>query len=79
MEAVLIFFYLLYEVYPLLDSAEMEKSSEYSLSTAPTDKTLDYLLDEQVELAFRYGDSGELTALFIWGCSLNLGLSIIYV
>lgn len=59
---MLIFFYLLYEVYPLLGSAEMEKSSEYSLSTAPTDKTLDYLLDEQVELAFRYGDSGELTA-----------------
>ncbi len=59
---MLIFFYLLYEVYPLLDSAEMERSSEYSLSIAPTDKTLDYLLDEQVELAFRYGDSGEILA-----------------
>ncbi len=59
---MLIFFYLIYEVYPLLDSAEMERSSQYSLSTAPSDKTLDYLIDEQVELAFRYGDSGELTA-----------------
>jgi phosphate transport system permease protein len=59
---MLIFFYLIYEVYPLLDSVEMERSSQYSLSTAPSDKALDYLLDEQVELAFRYGNSGELTA-----------------
>jgi len=59
---MLIFFYLVYEVYPLLHSAEIGKSSDYSLSVAPTDKALDYLIDEQVELAFRYGDSGELTA-----------------
>lgn len=55
---MLIFFYLLYEVYPLLDEAELTKTAEYSVDGASRDESLGYLIDEQAELVLRYGSSG---------------------
>lgn len=56
---LLIFFYLLYEVAPLLKSAEATPVARYQAPGAD-DVTLAYLLDEQVEMAARYTMSGQV-------------------
>ncbi len=54
---LLIFFYLLYEIMPLFESAEIEQKENYSLAVdgAP----LYLAMEEQAEVAFRLAGSGE--------------------
>jgi len=54
---VLIFFYLLYIVYPLFEDASITKASEYSLN-AKYGKTLHLAIEEQNAVAVQYTDQG---------------------
>ena len=56
---VLIFFYLLYVVFPLFLSPEMEKSSSYPLPAAKEGKTLYLALEEQNIIAGRFTDQAK--------------------
>lgn len=60
MAIMLIFFYLLYEVYPLLESVKINKQAEYSLAGVTESPALDFLIDEQGEVGLRYEKSGEV-------------------
>ena len=62
MSIVLIFFYLAYVVYPLFISAEMEKSTSYSLPAAEQGKTLHLAIEEQNRIAVRF--TNEAKAIF---------------
>ena len=55
---VLIFFYLLYVVFPMFIPANMERASEYSIPAADTGKTLHLALEEQNEMGARFTDQG---------------------
>jgi phosphate transport system permease protein len=57
---VLIFFYLLYVVYPLLVSATASPVSEYAIPEQAMGKTLLLDIEEQNELATRFTDSGQV-------------------
>jgi phosphate transport system permease protein len=56
---VLIFFYLVYVVYPLFGSAEMHKSSSYALPVANQGATLHLALEEQNTVAVRFTDKAK--------------------
>lgn len=56
----LIFFYLLYEVMPLFESAEIEAVSEYQVPAADSGTTLYYAMEEQAEKALRVTDQGNI-------------------
>lgn len=56
----LIFFYLLYEVYPLFMPATAERSAAYPTPEATGGKTLLLALEEQNEVAARFTDSGRV-------------------
>jgi phosphate transport system permease protein len=58
---VLIFFYLLYVVYPLFIPAHMERASEYTMPAANTGNTLHLAVEEQNELGARFTDQGVVT------------------
>ncbi|MGD8525171.1 MAG: ABC transporter permease subunit [Thioalkalispiraceae bacterium] len=58
---VLIFFYLLYVVYPMFIPADMEKTSSYAIPAPDTGNTLHLALEEQNELAARFTDQGAVT------------------
>lgn len=53
---LLIFFYLLYVVFPLLKPASAERVADYRLDAAG--QTLHLALEEQTEIGVRYDDSG---------------------
>lgn len=55
---VLIFFYLLYVVYPMFIPAHMERASEYTMPAADQDKTLHLAIEEQNELGARFTEKG---------------------
>ncbi len=57
---VLIFFYLLYVVYPLFISAKAEAVSQYSLPAAGAGNTLFMAMEEQNEIAVRFTDNGSV-------------------
>ncbi len=57
---VLIFFYLLYVVYPLFISANASPTSEYAVPEQALGKTLLLEVEEQNELAARFTDSGQV-------------------
>ncbi|MDO9141078.1 MAG: ABC transporter permease subunit [Methylobacter sp.] len=57
---VLIFFYLLYVVYPLFISANAEAVSQYAVPEPALGKTLLLEMEEQNELAARFTDSGQV-------------------
>ncbi|WP_114416973.1 ABC transporter permease subunit [Marinospirillum perlucidum] len=57
----LIFFYLLYEVFPLFQDAEIEESNHYSLQgEAAEGRTLRLVAEEQNEVFARITDSGQV-------------------
>jgi len=56
---VMIFFYLLYVVYPLFGDAEVESISQYSVPEIQTGKTLLLAMEEQNEVAVRFTDQGK--------------------
>ena len=56
---VLIFFYLLYVVYPLFISASAEPVSEYSVPEQALGNTVLLAIEEQNEVAARFTDSGQ--------------------
>ncbi len=55
---VLIFFYLLYVVFPLFVSAQAEAVGDYAVPGASYGKTLHLAMEEQNEIAVRFTDSG---------------------
>ncbi len=62
---LLIFFYLLYEVAPLFESAKIERWQENNQEIAPyavpgTGKTLYLTMEEQTEIGLRVTDSGKM-------------------
>lgn len=57
---LLIFFYLLYVVFPLLRPASAEAVSDYVLEGAPSGETLYLSIEEQAEIAVRYGSDGNV-------------------
>jgi phosphate transport system permease protein len=57
---VLIFFYLLYVVYPLFISATAEPVSEYAVPEQALGNTLLLEMEEQNEMAARFTDSGQV-------------------
>lgn len=57
---VLIFFYLLYVVYPLFISANMKQQASYPVPGDPGAKTLYLSLEEQNEVGLRVTDTGQL-------------------
>ena len=57
---LLIFFYLLYVVFPLLKPASAEAVSDYVLEGAPSGETLYLSIEEQAEIAVRYGSDGNV-------------------
>lgn len=59
---VLIFFYLLYVVFPLFIPASMEPAGDYAIPDEQAGKTLYLAMEEQNEIAVRFTDHGE--ALF---------------
>ncbi len=56
---VLIFFYLLYVVFPLFGSAEAEHVSEYKVPEIESGKTLLLAMEEQNEVAVRFTDQAK--------------------
>lgn len=56
---VLIFFYLLYVVFPLLLSASVEPAGHYPLPQPEQGKTLFLAIEEQNQLAVRFTDTGK--------------------
>lgn len=56
---LLIFFYLLYVVFPLLLSSHAESVAEYALPQAESGKTLLMAMEEQNEVAVRFTDTGQ--------------------
>ncbi len=56
---LMIFFYLLYVVYPLFGDAEVESISQYSVPEIQTGKTLLLAMEEQNEVAVRFTDQGK--------------------
>lgn len=58
---VLIFFYLLYVVFPMFIPAHMERASKYSIPDASKGKTLHLALEEQNEMGARFTDQGIVT------------------
>ncbi len=59
---LLIFFYLLYEIMPLFNSATIEEEASYQLPTMQGESLLYLAMEEQAEIAFAIDDSGR--ALF---------------
>jgi phosphate transport system permease protein len=59
---LLIFFYLLYEIMPLFNSATLEEEASYSVSSLQGSSLLYLAMEEQAEIAFAIDDSGQ--ALF---------------
>ncbi len=57
---VLIFFYLLYVVYPLFISATAESVSEYAVPEQALGNTLLLEMEEQNEIGARFTDSGQV-------------------
>ncbi|MFU8787940.1 MAG: ABC transporter permease subunit [Methylobacter sp.] len=57
---MLIFFYLLYVVYPLFISASAEAVSQYAVPEQALGKTLLLEMEEQNEIAARFTDSGQV-------------------
>ncbi len=68
---VLIFFYLLFVVVPLFQSAEVEKRANYSAPGATFDETLYLAMEEQGEIGVRFTRSGH--AIFF---ELSSGIQI---
>jgi phosphate transport system permease protein len=62
---VLIFFYLLYVVFPLFESAESEFVSQYDVSGITSGKTLLLAMEEQNEIAVRFTDQGKAIFFFV--------------
>jgi len=58
---VLIFFYLLYVVFPLFIPAHMQKAGEYSLPAADQGSTIHLSIEEQNEIGARFTDQGSVT------------------
>ena len=58
---VLIFFYLLYVVYPMFIPAHMERASEYTIPAPEKGETLHLAIEEQNELAARFTEQGTVT------------------
>lgn len=56
---VMIFFYLLYVVYPLFGDAEAESISQYNVPEVQQGKTLLLAMEEQNEVAVRFTDQGK--------------------
>lgn len=56
---VLIFFYLLYVVFPLFVAAEAESVSQYNVPAATAGETLLLAMEEQNEIAVRFTDQGK--------------------
>jgi len=57
---VLIFFYLMYVVYPLFVSAEAHQIHQYKVPDASAGKTLLLMPEEQNEIAVRFTDQGKV-------------------
>ncbi len=57
---VVIFFYLLYVVYPLFLSADAEPVAQYSIPEENEGKTLFLAIEEQNEIAARFTDTGKV-------------------
>lgn len=57
---LLIFFYLLYEIMPLFQSAELEQRASYALPGAAGHATLHLAMEEQAEVGMRLDNSGEV-------------------
>lgn len=57
---VLIFFYLLFVVVPLFQSAEVEKRASYSVPGGAQDETLYLAMEEQGEIGVRFTRSGNV-------------------
>ncbi len=56
---VLIFFYLLYVVFPLFGNAEAESVAQYSVPEITLGKTVLLAMEEQNEIAVRFTDQGQ--------------------
>ena len=56
---VMIFFYLLYVVYPLFEDAEAKSISQYNVPEMQEGKTLLLAMEEQNEVAVRFTDQGK--------------------
>jgi phosphate transport system permease protein len=57
---VMIFFYLLYVVYPLFLSATAESVSQYNVPESALGKTVLMEIEEQNEVAVRFTDTGQV-------------------
>ena len=57
---VLIFFYLLYVVYPMFIPAHMERAAEYSIPDSKQGETLHLSIEEQNEMGARFTDNGSV-------------------
>jgi phosphate transport system permease protein len=58
---VLIFFYLLYVVFPMFIPAHMERASKYTIPAAEHGSTVHLAMEEQNELGARFTDQGTVT------------------
>ncbi len=56
---VLIFFYLLYVVFPLFEAAKAESVSQYNVPAATSGETLLLAMEEQNEIAVRFTNQGK--------------------
>jgi len=57
---VLIFFYLLYVVFPMFIPAHMESASQYAIPALDKGKTIHLAIEEQNELAARFTEQGSV-------------------
>ena len=57
---VLIFFYLLYVVFPMFLPAHMERDKEFSMPAAESGNTVHLAIEEQNELGARFTDQGKV-------------------
>lgn len=57
---ILIFFYLLYVVLPLFESATVQEEARYTIPLSEMGETLHLAMEEQAEIGVRFTDSGQV-------------------
>ncbi len=73
---MLIFLYLLYEVVPMFQSADVEKEYSYQLSEQASDDTLYLTVEEQNEVALRVTSTGDFVFFNLHDGSENTTISL---
>ena len=69
---VLIFFYLLYVVFPLFLPAQSNSVARYTVPEKALGKTLLLAMEEQKEVAVRFTDQGEAVFFAVEQCNFSI-------